>query len=87
MSLGVQFDDQQDLGEIPEPELKPPTMGDTLLKSGVLANPGDLSIMLGIFAVLLLVGSFYLLASSIPPPPELGSDVLRPGERVPEYVQ
>lgn len=87
MAQGVQFDDNQGFDPIPEPELRPPTLGDSLLKAGVLSNPGDLTMMLGVFALLLIAGSFFLIASSVPPPPELGGDVLRSGEVAPQYVK
>lgn len=38
-------------------------------------------------AVLLVAGSIYFLALAVPPPPELGADVLRPGEQIPEYAR
>lgn len=86
MTDRVQFDEDQNFDPIPQPKLEPPTFGDSLLKSGVLSNPGDLAIMLGIFALLLIAGSFYLIASSVPPPSNLGEDILRPGEVPPNYV-
>ena len=86
MVYGVEFEENQEFDPIPEPELKPPSFGDGLLKSGILSRPGDAAIVMGVFALLLVAGSFYLLLSSVPPPPELGSDVLRVGERPPDYI-
>ena len=83
---GVSFDEDQGFDPIPEPELEPPIFGDVMIKTGIVANPGDVSIVLGVLAVVLIAGSFYILASSIPQPPALGGDVLRAGEAVPGYI-
>lgn len=87
MVQGVEFEESNEFAPIPQPKLEPPTFGDAVLRSGVVSSPGDAAIILGIFALLLVAGSFYLLASSVQPPPELGADVLRSGEHVPEYVR
>lgn len=86
-NTGVQFDEEHGFAPIPEPELEPPVFGDVLIKAGIVANPRDVSLLLGILAVALIAGSFYMLASAVPPVPELGADTLRPGETVPQYRQ
>ena len=84
---GIAFDEDHGFEPIPEPELEPPVLGDVLIKTGIVANPDDISMFLGIAAVALIAGSFYVLASSIPQPPTLGKDVLRSGETVPQYIK
>lgn len=86
MPDGVEFDENQGFDPIPQPDLKPPTIGDNLIRSGVFSHPGDLTTMLGIFAVILIGAAFYLLINAVPPPPELGSDVLRSGESIPGSI-
>lgn len=87
MQPRVEFDENPEFDPLPELKPVPPSFGDALLRSGVLSSPGDAALILGMFAVLLVAGSFYLIASSVPPPPLLGEDVVRPGERIPEYVR
>jgi len=86
MNGGVEFEENQNFDPIPQPVLKPPSVVDSFLKSGVISNPGDAAVLLGVFALLLIGVSFYVLISSVPPPPNLGSDVLRQGEQVPDYI-
>jgi hypothetical protein len=87
MASGIQFDENQNFDPIPEPVLQPPTFADGLLKSGVISKPGDAIALLAVFALILISASFYILISSVPQPPTLGSDMLRPGEQVPSYVK
>lgn len=86
MPNNVVFDEEDQLGEIPQPELRPPSFADSIIKSGVVTHPGDAAVILGLFALLLIGFAFYLIASSVAPPPQLGNDVLRPGERPPQYI-
>lgn len=83
---GVQFDEDQNFDAIPEPQLRPPSLGSDIVRLGIVSGPGDAAIILGIAAMLLIAASFYIIASSVPPPPKLGPDVPRGGETIPQYV-
>lgn len=87
MSDEVIFDEAQKLPSLPEARAKPTTLSDVILHSGVVSSPGDAAILLAVCAMLLIAGSIYFLAASVPPPPTLGADDLRPGETVPNYVR
>lgn len=86
MENQVRFDEERE-ELIPIPRPKPVTMASMLLHSGIASRPGDAMIILAIVAFCLIAGSFYFLASAVPPPPNLGNDVLRPGEVPAAYVR
>ena len=87
MSNGVQFDEDQGFDSIPRPELQPPSISHVLLKGGIVSSPGDAAFIFGVAAVALIGFSFYIIASAVPPPPELGADTPRSGEHIPDYVR
>ena len=87
MSDRVQFDEQDDAGTIPALRPDPPTFEKALFSARIAASPGEAGILLAIAAVALIGVAFYLLASAVTPPPELGPDRLAPGESVPEYAR
>ena len=69
------------------PRARPVTMADALLRSGIASGPGTASMLLAILAFCCIAGAIYFLASAVPKaPPQLGSDVLRQGESIPNYV-
>ena len=86
MSLGVEFDESTSFDPIPQPKLEPETLGTSIVRIGLVSSPGNAVVVLGVLIMLLVSGAFYILISSIPPPPQLGSDIPAPGERIPDYV-
>jgi len=81
----VVFDENQGYDPLPIPRPEPPGLGKTILKMGIVSTPGDAAIVLALFASFLIIGSIYMIVSSIPQEVVLGSDVLREGEAVPVY--
>lgn len=86
-SSGVTFHEDPDLDPIPELRPEPPTLTRRILSMGIAASPGDAAILMAIFAAVLIGVNVFLFAQAIPEPPTLGSDVLRPGEAAPVYIE
>lgn len=84
MAGRVVFEEGQGFDPIPVPRQEVPTMGSALMNAGIVGSRGDAAIVLAVGALILIGVSFYLLISSVKPPPILGADELRPGE-VPGY--
>jgi hypothetical protein len=80
MPGGVVFEEEQSFEPMPLPRQQVPTMGSALLNARIVGFPGDAGVLLAILALALIGVSFYLLTSSIQPPPTLGPDILRAGE-------
>jgi len=82
---GVQFDEDRRDGVMPR--IKPVTMADALMRSGIVSSPGQAMVILSVIAFVCISATIYFLASAVPPEPApLGHDILRPGETVPSYV-
>lgn len=80
MSGKVVFEEGQEFDAIPTPRQETPTMESALSNAGIVGSRGDAMIVLAVCALLLIGASFYLLITSIQPPPTLGPDQLLPGE-------
>lgn len=87
MAPGVEFEENQAFGPIPEPVLEPDTFGDIFVRTGIAHTRRSGTILLLLCAVLLFSVSAYILASAVPPPHQLGNDILAPGETIPSYVK
>jgi hypothetical protein len=86
MSGKVVFEEGQEFDAIPLPRQETPTMESALSNAGIVGSRTDAMMVLAACAFLLIGASFYLLLSTIKPPPTLGPDQLLPGE-VPGYVR
>lgn len=86
-SDGVTFHESQDFDDIAIPRPEPHGFAYRLAKSGIVGSPGDAAILIAVSASVVIALNLYLFAKSIPEPPTLGSDALRAGETVPDYVK
>lgn len=80
------FEEGQKFDPMPTPRPEPLTLGRAMVNARIVSSPGEASLVLAILAAALIGFAFYLIASSVQPPPTLGPDELRPGEEVPSYV-
>lgn len=85
MSGEVRFDEDSNTKR-GIPQVRSRTMADMLVRWGVVRSQSQAYAVLLVATVVMLGISYYLFMYAVPPAPELGADVLRPGESVPSYV-
>ncbi len=65
------------------PVIRPRSIDQKMVGVGVAVDSGQAQIILAMLAALAIGGAIYFMASAVPPPPELGDDRPRPGEKIP----
>ncbi len=86
MPNSVIFNEEEPLGTLVAPTPQKAGLTRSIMRAGFAGSMGDASILLAVGAAVMIGISFFILASAIQEPPQLGNDVLRSDEVVPDYV-